>query len=282
MTASDTGWAWWGVMLSVSVLNLLLLAVVHFRSRKKPADASQQPTQERRLLHAAAVVFTFVCAYRSVLPRIDVERVCWLDTPLNWIIFGRLAATFAEVAWAMQMGLVLRRLAICLFNQQCLSVHGKNLACAAGILVIAFACIAECWSWTNLITENNIFAVVEQGLWSAIFLATGMGMALLVPFWRDAPRSYRLFAILAILMGAEQAWEAFGLYLSRFQADQAAHKQYQGFSDGLKMLAGCATVTQDIQAWSGDFPWMTGYFSFGVWSSIWLSVAAMPQQVLLT
>ena len=39
----------------------------------------------------------------QVLPRIDVPRICWFDSPLNWVVFGRAAATIAEVAWATQV-----------------------------------------------------------------------------------------------------------------------------------------------------------------------------------
>jgi hypothetical protein len=32
-------------------------------------------------------------------------------------------------------------------------------------------------------------------------------------------------------------------------------------------------VTQSMDVWQNDAAWMTAYFSIGVWSSIWLSVA---------
>jgi len=43
-------------------------------------------------------IFVLVCAYRSIFPRIDVSRVCWFDSPINYIVYGRAAATVAEVA----------------------------------------------------------------------------------------------------------------------------------------------------------------------------------------
>jgi len=40
----------------------------------------------------------FVCAYRSILPRIDLERYCLFDTPWSNVVLGRSAATIAEVS----------------------------------------------------------------------------------------------------------------------------------------------------------------------------------------
>ena len=38
---------------------------------------------------------------------------------------------------------------------------------------MTLAILAECCSWTNLITTNNLYAVYEQGLWSLMFLLLG-------------------------------------------------------------------------------------------------------------
>jgi len=272
--AETGGWLWWGFMMIVSAGNMCLLATSQVQASR---GTSLSPPQEKMVLRVAAVVFTFVCAYRSVLPRVDVPRTCWFDTPLNWVLFGRLAATLAEVAWATQMGLVLRRLAMCLHSRGEISVACSARCSRAGILVIAFACIAECCSWTNLITENNLFAVFEQFLWSVLFLTTAVGIAVLLRLWpAGGGWSWRLFAIFALCSGLEQAYEAFGLYLPRFLEDQADHKVYQSFLPGLRQLAECHTTSQSLDVWASDAAWMTHYFSVGVWSSIWLSNPIFP------
>ena len=55
-------------------------------------------------------IYVFVCAYRSFLPRIDLERYCLWDTPLSSIFLGRSAVTVAEICFAGQMALFLHRL----------------------------------------------------------------------------------------------------------------------------------------------------------------------------
>lgn len=269
----EGGWLWWICMLLVSLFNIFLL----FVSRQKvPINDSAMPKGERAVVRTCALIFTLVCAYRAVLPRIDVLRICWFDSPLNWVVFGRLAATVAEVAWATQMGVVLRRVATNLFDAGLVSRRARSAASLGGASIIAMACFAECWSWTNLITENNVFAVVEQALWMVLFVVMGVGVLLLLPYWPDPHRSYTAFAILVIAMGLEQGFEAFGMYLPRFIQDQEDGKAYEGLVDGFKRLAECAVVSRSMQEWSEDALWMTGYFSVGVWSSIWLALAPLP------
>ena len=64
------------------------------------------------------------------------------------------------------------------------------------------------------------------------------------------------------------------------------NKKYYGFIHGLNRLAECNKVTQNIIDWKNDAPWMIGYFSVAVWSSIWMFIApnhliALSKQPLL-
>eukprot|EP01084_Bolivina_argentea_P272568 464121_1 len=268
-TGDIVGWCWWSLMVLISILNFILLL---YACKNYPDAPTQVQTKgEYKIFKLSAIIFTIICAYRAVMPRIDVTRVCWFDTPANWILFGRITACIAEICWALQMGLLLRRFALVMY----LPKYGKHFE-RAGISVIIIACIAECNSWANLITENNFFAVIEQFLWMVLFEITGIGMILLLKslsYKTSTLTSYWIFGAIMIIIGLEQAYEAFGLYLVRYLQDENNHKIYYGFSDGLKKLTQCNQVTQNIADWDGDAPWMTGYFSIGVWSSIWLFIA---------
>jgi hypothetical protein len=273
---------WWGLMCVICCVNFYILrqsrtikhAPAHFG---QGTGTPKELAKERDLLRKCAVIFTCVCAYRSVLPRIDVPRVCFFDTFLNWTLFGRMAATVAEVCWAIQMGLVTRRLALCLEYNGAIGRALSKRVQWAGISVIVAACVAECNSWTNLTMEDDLFSVIEQALWAWLFIVTGLGMAAALKHWRGHPRAWTAFIVVAVGSGLEQGFEAFGLYLPRFRDERADPAyQFQTFWAGLQKLAECARTTQSIVDWADDAPWMSGYFSLGVWTSIWLAVAAMP------
>ena len=69
--------------------------------------ASQSGIELMLLLCAA---YVFGCAFRSFLPRADVQRICLFDTWLSSVIVGRTVATVAEVCFAAQWAIILHQL----------------------------------------------------------------------------------------------------------------------------------------------------------------------------
>ncbi len=274
------GWGWWVIMLGISIGNIALLTCVSRDNWQSVAVGADKDAAQRDRVWSrrCAVLFTFVCAYRAIFPRVDVPRLCFFDNPLSWVIFGRVAAMLAEVGWAIQMGITVRRLGTGLDGLGRLRSAGFACAWRAGAAVVVLAIVAEGFSWTNLITKNNLWAVVEQALWAAIFLTVGTLSAWMASKWVGGPRSgYFVFAAFALVTGVEQAYEAFFLYLGRYHRDQSNGVQYQtSVWEGLGNLAECAETSQSIYKWQDDAPWMIAYFSIGVWSSIWMSLAPWP------
>tara|TARA_B100000795_G_scaffold177268_1_gene133987 strand:- start:1180 stop:2061 length:882 start_codon:yes stop_codon:yes gene_type:complete len=280
--SNTLGWTWWSFMTLVSLFNVALLTRTLYRYH-----SYQKKSWTYRSI--AAVIFTCVCGYRSILPRVDVPKLCWFNTPLNWIFFGRLAACFAELAWTYQFCSLLRTVGKSLRTS---SIRGSTLTSVwytLGNVVMTLAILAECCSWTNLITTNNLYAVYEQGLWSLMFLLLGGCFCVLLSKWAvnkenggddiqvadDARKKfqYKMLVVLLLGMGVEQGYESVGLYLPRYKNDQANHVVYNGTLIG---LFSCKTVSKEIANWSGDVLWMVGYFSIAVWSSIWMAVAPLP------
>lgn len=89
------GWTWWSTMLLISIFNFVLLFYIIRKYPTPPSDI--QPRREQNIMRISAIIFTVVCAYRAILPRIDVPRTCWFNTFANWIIFGRTGACIAEI-----------------------------------------------------------------------------------------------------------------------------------------------------------------------------------------
>lgn len=64
------------------------------------SGALRTPYADTQLLLSA--VYVGVCAFRSLYPRVDLERVCLWDAWLSAILLGRTAATIAELCFALQ------------------------------------------------------------------------------------------------------------------------------------------------------------------------------------
>lgn len=55
-------------------------------------------------------IFTVVCAFRSIFPRVDLERYCIVDSCVSSMVIGRSAATVAEISFATQIGLIMHEI----------------------------------------------------------------------------------------------------------------------------------------------------------------------------
>src|SRR5499427_10796457 len=97
--------AWWWAMLTlVSGVNIALWFLLY-------RELHTQPVGSMQLMLLLCAAYVFGCAFRSVLPRADVQRICLFDTFLSSILIGRSVATVAELCFAAQWAIVLGALA---------------------------------------------------------------------------------------------------------------------------------------------------------------------------
>jgi hypothetical protein len=61
------------------------------------------------------------------------------------------------------------------------------------------------------------------------------------------------------------------MYWDRYVFQQSSDVQSLSFGEGIKETLRCLTVSQSSDVWAKEMPWMTGYFTFGVWSMLWLA-----------
>jgi hypothetical protein len=64
------------------------------------------------------------------------------------------------------------------------------------------------------------------------------------------------------------------MYLHRWIADEQLGRHYFSFFEGLRDAATRRVVTREWEPWREEIPWMSLYFSTGVWVSLWLIRAA--------
>jgi hypothetical protein len=212
------------------------------------------------------------CAFRSILPRADVQRICLFDTWLSSVLVGRSVATLAELCFAMQWAIVLRELAKLTHSDT-----ARNISRA----IVPLIALAECCSWYAVITTDFLGNVAENSLWTVTFLLIAIALLRLALSFRGVVQ----FAIAAAAIGIA-GYVVFmcgvdvPMYFARWQADVADGHHYFGVISGLHDLATHWVVTHDIAQWRDEIPWMSLYFSVAVWTSLVLGGFGLVRHLL--
>lgn len=205
-------------------------------------------------------IYVFVCAFRSFLPRIDLERYCLFDHPLSSVMLGRATATVAEICFSLQCALLIYDLGQ--------FVHSPLIMLIAFTLlpIIVFAQIS---CWYAALTLNHFWHGIEEAAWVLmILLAAG---CLVTGF-------FLLSGVHQILMGIGivscigsayiMLFMDIPMYLSRKEQSSQAAQKYLSVGAGIKDAISRRVITNDWSIWKKEVLWISTYFTFGVWLSI--------------
>src|ERR1700682_4019970 len=176
---------WWGVLTLVSGVNIGIWFLLYRQLQPPPANSGGTPGIEVMLLLCAAYVLG--CAFRSFLPRADVQRICLFDTWLSSVAVGRSVATVAEVCFVAQWAIILHQLG---------TMTGADTTLNAALVIVPLIIIAECCSWYAVLTTNYLWNAVENSLWAVAFFFVGTGLCRLLPEFDGAVRVVLAIAII--------------------------------------------------------------------------------------
>ena len=252
---------WWLCLVAVSAVNVVLwFKLCAFSVRTANSGRPGLFGIEPLVLLSGAYVFG--CAFRSILPRADVQRICLFDTWLSSVMVGRSVATVAELCFAVQWAIVLREL-----SQMSHSDTGKNIA----RLIVPLIALAECCSWYAVISTDFLGNVLENSLWTVTFTLIAIALARVALSFRGVAR----WIIAAMAAGAVgyvifMATIDVPMYFGRWQAELADGTTPLGLLGGLYDVATRWVVTHDIARWHQEILWMSLYFSAAVWASLML------------
>lgn len=251
-------WWWLAGLCVVSVFNIGLW--VWMRSGRPRDD----PEAVAHLVLSG--VYTFVCAFRSFFPRVDLERRCIWDTWLSSIALGRATATVAEVCLGVQCQLFVLMLA---------RTTGVEWLVWLAWPIAPLAVVSQLFCWHAMLTLNHLGHAIEELLWTA--LVGCVGVAFLVARSRvDDELSFALTLGVALCAGAAclTALVDVPMYIGRWRRGRAAGERYLSLRAGVRDAALRRVPTQAWPLWRQEVPWMTLYFSVGVWASLamaWLA-----------
>jgi hypothetical protein len=250
-------------LTSVSGANIAVWFWLYQRLPEPPAGRLDS-TSGTGLMLLLCAAYVFGCAFRSFLPRADVQRICLFDTWLSSVVVGRTVATVAEICFAVQWALVLHRLG---------TTTGAETTSSIAWLVVPLILIAECFSWYAVLTTNYLGNAIENSIWAVAFFAIGIGLGRLLPDVDGAMRVVLALAILGIAgYLAFLATVDVPMYLSRWRAKVAEGGRHLRFLEGLHDVSTRWIVTHDLAEWKDEITWMSLYFSAAVWASLGLCV----------
>ena len=156
---------WWSLLTLVSGANIAVWFLLYRQLHEQPTGGLGSTSGiELMLLLCAAYVFG--CAFRSFLPRADVQRICLFDTWLSSVVVGRSVATVAEICFAAQWAIILHQLG---------TMTGADTTLNAAWVIVPLILIAECFSWYAVLTTNYLGNAIENSIWAVAFFVVGIG-----------------------------------------------------------------------------------------------------------
>jgi hypothetical protein len=244
---------WWQFLCAVSITNILLWTLAAWGVSREPDGY-----QFKQLILSG--IFVAACAFRSILPRIDLERMCLWDSPFSSVFLGRSVATIAEICFALQCALLLFKLS---------HSTGASIIGRIGLTVLPIIFIAELACWCAVATLNHIGHAIEELLWSIMVLLVATG---LVIYYEQTGGGLPLWVAIGLIASAGTTalimFVDIPLYITRWRNSKRSGLRYLRIRDGLKDAFVRRQVTHASEDWRNDVLWMSLYFSVGVWVSL--------------
>jgi hypothetical protein len=254
---------WWGLLTLVSSANIAFWFLLYLEFQKH-STIGLGNTSSTGLMLLLCAAYVFGCAFRSFLPRADVQRICLFDTWLSSVLIGRSVATVAEICFAAQWAIILNQLG---------KMAGAETTLNAARVIVPLILIAQCCSWYAVVTTNYLGNAVENSIWAVAFLVVGIGLCRLLPEFNGPVRLALVIAItgiagyLAFLAAIDVP-----MYLRRWRTGRADGIKPLGFLEGLHDVRTRWIVTHEFTHWKDEIAWMSLYFSAAVWASLALCV----------
>ena len=238
---------WWNFLCSGVFLSIVLLV-----SRK---TRTKHESQQKLF----ATLFILSNTVRSIFPRIDVERICYVDNIWSTTIVGRSFATIGEVALSLQIANSL------LHTMKPLAVQ----SILPYILPPAIF-VAQILCWFGVLTTNQLFHVFEESIWAGVSAMIIPLLLKLVKKTEDSKIQKKLlaFVIIDTVYVIYMLLVDIPMYYRRYTENNESGYQYLSLREGLYDAMSCKLVTTKYEVWKEDAMWMIGYFVFGSFISV--------------
>jgi hypothetical protein len=251
---------WWTTLSAISLANLAAWGVMAAVVTRRPGPLDGRRAGAPGWQLWLSLLFVVGCAFRSFLPRAEGQRICLYDSWISSAMIGRWVATVAELSLVAQWTLLLARWAR--------TARASATAWMARLLLPLIA-IAELFSWYTTLTTNFVGSVCEESIWAVTGTLLIGAMLWLRPRYQGRQRRFIAAAIALNVAYVVFMWTVdVPMYWSRWTADQQAGRAYLSLGQGWRDAQLRRVLTRRWVDWRDEVPWMSLYFSVGVWISI--------------
>jgi hypothetical protein len=260
---NDATLFWWFFLCSMSAVNVLAWLASTFLLRQRSALLRWGTWSTLHWQVVLSASYVLGCAYRSVFPVYDVQRLVMIDSWLSSVVVGRSVATIAELCFATQWALLLHTT-----SQTC----GSHFAAKISRWIVPLIVVAEICSWYAVITTSNLGHVMEESIWG---LSGAILVASFLFLWPRSSRDHKRLLATISTFGLGYVVYMFAvdvpMYWARWVFDEGRGHQYLSVAQGLADVSGRWVVSQRWTDWESEVVWMSLYFSVAVWLSIGLT-----------
>ena len=277
---------WWSFLIVVSIFNISFISYYYF---------THSLNNKQTFVFILAFIFAIVCAIRTISPTKYTEKTCFFKTKLLTPFIIRTLATIAELSYIILCIFVFFHIieVIHLYSNKKLG-HIKPYIYA----VIPIIILAEVFSWSGSITEYQPWNISEEIMWLiATLIFIGLSLYILSTIKNiKSPKIKSVYNFFTITIPIATVFAGFlaiidiPMYIKKWKKDKKLEikpikietikdfvldfkeKHKLNYNRKINDLQQCRKVDQSFAEWKNEIPWLTGYFTIGVWSSFALAI----------
>jgi len=251
---------WWTSLTFFSFLNIFIWWRTYLWFQKESPNWFPRDLSFVKIQLFLSAGYVWVCAFRSIIPRADVQKIVIWDTWFSSILVGRSVATVAELCLAAQLALFLNFIS---------KKYESGLVRILSYWIFPILFLAEWFSWYSVLTTNYIGNTVEESLWCLSGILLVISSLSLVQKTEGRERLLFLtMGIYASLYVIFMTTVDVPMYYARFMDDTIQEKIYFTLSQGFHEINTNWYVTHSYSDWEGEQAWMFLYFTSAVWVSL--------------
>ena len=251
---------WWASLTLFSILNIVFWLKTYQWYKQTSHKWMIEEKSFIKLQLFLSAGYVFVCAFRSIVPRADVQKIVIWDTWLSSIMVGRSLATIGELCLAAQLALLLNYLS---------KKYNSSSVRLLSFLLFPILFMAEWFSWYSVLTTNYLGNTIEESLWCA----SGVLMILtsLILISKTTGKEKYLFGTMGFygfLYVLFMVTIDVPMYYNRYIEDSMDGKTYYTLLQGFIEINTNWNPTTSYIDWQGELSWMFLYFTTAVWVSL--------------